>query len=60
MSRSTPRPRMPSLPAMMLSFRAPSLRTSDLSKPLNILSPVKMWQSASMWVVAMPCGAMAK
>ena len=60
MSSSTPRPTMPSLPAMMLFRRAPVLRTSVRSKPLYSLPSETTWQSASMCVVAMPCGAMAK
>ena len=60
MSSSTPRLTTPSLPAMMLLRRAPTLVTCAWSKPLYILPSRKMWQSASRCVFATPCGAIEK
>ena len=55
-SSNTPRVEMPSSRPMIEFRSAPVDSTSEAGKPLYILPWSRMWQSASICVLAIPCG----
>src|SRR5258708_25794940 len=59
-SSRTPRLTTPPRATSIAHFFAPREPTSLASKPLYILPCQNTWQSASRWVFAIPCGAIAK